>query len=187
MAVVAVDLAAKYSAAVGLSGTKQIEREFDSTGGEYSFITDVVNTFDSGFYHALIVEDLPHGVDYRELVKRVCQIQGRIVDRVDHLDRLGDLLFVAPVTWRKHYGLKQGSGEDAVVPLAAEHGYTPPDLAHLNGPRGGRALTNKVTTDYCAAYLIGCWAIDMYDTHGCYDVPGTNHYGEQTRRKREQA
>ena len=186
MAVVAVDLAARYSATVALSTGGCVEHQFDSAlCGETGFITSITNVAVAGFYGALIVEDLPHGVGYKSAVKRVCQIQGRIVDRMWSTGQLDMLIFVAPATWRYHYEplRKQHQGMDAVIAVAADLGYTPPPLTHLEGPRGGRGIADKVQTDYCAAYLIGHWANDMHHAHGTYDVPGTNRYGKPTRRR----
>lgn len=190
MGIIAVDLAAKYSAAVLLTGQGRVEAQFDSVEvDEDDFLINVVSAYTFSFADQLIVEDLPHGVGYRGLVKRVCQIQGRLADKMARRGQLGQLLFVAPETWRRHYPplRKRGAGQDAVLPIAAELGYTPPDLSHLHGPRGGTALADKVRTDYADAYLIGRWAIDIWHIHGSYDVPGTARYGQPTIRRTRDA
>lgn len=185
MTVVSIDLAAKYSAGMLISPALVVHTQFDSSGGEDMFIEQLTNTFVLGFAAQLVVEDLPHGVEYRALVKRVCQIQGRIAERMYGLSRLTELLFVAPNTWRAHYPVlkKRGQGPEAVVPVALEHGYEPPKLKHLEGPRGGRLTVNKIQTDYCAAFLIGKWANDTFEERGTYDVPGTERYGGKTMKQ----
>lgn len=185
--VVAVDLAARYSAGVWLHSPSQVLRQWDSAAvDEDTFLTECTWMF-HGRCEAdhLVVEDLPHGVSYRNLVKRVCQLQGRLVERMAGAEQLNRLLFVAPATWRNSYPAlrKRGLGMEAVVPLAADLGYTPPQLDHLAGPRAGKALIRKVQTDYCAAYLISAWALNTYAEHQTLDVPGTARYAQPTRRK----
>jgi len=187
VSVVAVDLAAKYSAAVWMTEILPVIREWDSaTVPEQDFVHQCCAPFEDDICpDQLVVEDLPHGVNFRGLVKRVCQLQGRVAERMDRLGKLDRLLFVAPATWRYSYPelRKQGQGPDVVIPLAVEHGYVPPDSIHLRGPRGGNALAHKVQTDYCAAFLIGLWALKTRFRHGTYDVPGTNRYARNTMRK----
>lgn len=187
MNLIGVDLAAKYSAAVWTDHWLPVIGQFDSTDRtETQFLQGLTAPFEGPDLPAqLVVEDLPHGVAYRNLVKRVCQLQGRIAERMDGLGCLDLLLFVAPATWRNAYPVlrKRGQGMDAVVPIACEYGYVPPDIPALRGPRGGNALERKVQTDYCAAYLIARWAIETHTTHGTFDVPGTNRYARSTLRK----
>lgn len=185
MTVIAVDLAAKYSAAVMLDNAGHVVTQMDTTTGEDTFLESVINAFVYGEAEQLVIEDLPHGVDYRGLVKRVCQIQGRFVERMYGLSRVDQLLFVAPNTWRRKYSplRVRGAGMDAVVPVAAEIGYTPPKLQHLSGPRGGKAIVNKVQTDYCAAFLIAYWALGISVENNGWDVPGTERYGGRTKLK----
>lgn len=186
MSIIAVDLAAKYSAFVKLDAEAELLEEYDSASvGEHEFLTYLAVNYQYDLADQLIVEDLPHGVDYRGLVKRVCQIQGRIAERWYAMGRLHEVLYVDPATWRRKYPelRKRGSGMEAVVPVAYEHGYAPPLLRELQGPRGGKALVSKVQTDYCAAYLICRWALDTFAEHGTYDVPGTSRYGQPTMKK----
>lgn len=186
MTIIAVDLAAKYSAFVQLGPTGLVLDQYDSAGrSEDDFITMISVTYDYEPTVQLVIEDLPHGVEYRGLVKRVCQIQGRIYERFHGMGRAHEVLFVDPATWRRKYPelRKRGTGMEAVVPVAFDAGYSPPELVQLAGPRGGKALVSKVQTDYCAAYLIGLWALETFADYGTYDVPGTSRYGRPTIKK----
>lgn len=181
--VVAVDLAAKYSAICQLADDLTIQNQTDSWGiTESAFINRVVDPWNDGPAPAkppilLAVEDLPHRLPFSALVKRVARIQGRIVDRMDQLYAAGTVLFVPPALWRKAYaGLRRGTGPDAVVGVAAALGYTPPDLGERINRAGDRAIARKVATDYCAAYLIARWAVTTFTTAGTFDVPGTSRY-----------
>lgn len=180
MSILAVDLAAKYSAVCHLTPTGTVLSQNDSWGmTETDFIGYI--TADFTRIHppvVMIVEDLPHRLPFASLVKKVCRMQGRIVERMTYLGHPDKVLFVPPAVWRKHYPeLKRGTGPDAVLPAAANNGYQPPDLStRAAAVKGGKALARKVATDYCAAYLIGLWAVRMYAEHDTFDIAGTSRY-----------
>jgi len=179
--VVSVDLAAKYSAAcLFADGNTHPQWQADSWGAtEHEFLTTV-----TAFWRlppapdVLVVEDLPHRLAFANLVKRVCRMQGRIAERMQQAGHLDKLLYVAPAVWRKHFkGLERGTGPDAVLDVAKEIGYTPPDLSVRCTKAGDKAIAKKVGTDYAAAFLIGVWAQDMYFKHGSFDeIPGADRY-----------
>lgn len=180
----AVDLAAKFSAACLMTGGK-VTWQCDSwQKTESDFIDLVTGIFDPDDDlnmppqpDVLVIEDLPHGVKYLPNVKDVCRLQGRIVERMHSYNALGRVLFTPPNEWRHHYGesLKRGTGPDAVVPVAASLGYTPPDLTGRTG-KGEKATARKVATDYCAAFLIARWAQGTFESTGTYDQPRTSRY-----------
>jgi hypothetical protein len=198
VSVLAIDLAAKYSAVCEMDEDYSVAREFDSwQRTEEQFLFACAQDwylFDGGPAirpEIMVVEDLPHGLGYTQTVKAVCRLQGRLA-QVMHDSYHGDytdMLFVAPRAWRGHYGedLKRGTGAAAVVPVAAKFGYRP----HIAGlmqrakGNGGKTRADKVATDYCSAYLIARWAIDMKREHGTYDVPGTSRYGSAELRKKD--
>lgn len=138
---------------------------------------------------AMVVEDLPHGLKYSTLIKTVCRLQGRIVQAMHEMPngQTEDVLFVAPAEWRRHFtGLERGTGPEAVVPVAAEFGYVPPDLTdRIEGVKGGKAIARKVQTDYCSAYLIARWAIDAKKKYDTYDIVGTSRYDTGVIRKKD--
>ncbi len=185
MSLVAVDLAAKFSAACWLGDQRQVLAQWDSwQHTETTFIGLITSPWagrSEPLPYALLVEDLPHRLSFIGPVKHVCRIQGRIVERMAALGHERDVVFVPPTEWRKYYPAlrKRGSGPKEVVPVAATYGdYEPPDLAHrLRGDRGEKALARKVQTDYCAAYLIAFWGLSCWYNYGSFDVPGTHRYG----------
>ena len=164
---VAVDLAAKYSAACLLeASTGTVLRQWDTWNRTTrQFLLDVTAPFLG--YPApdiLVVEDLPHRLPFNNIVREVCRLQGRFIEKMDSYGLLTKLVFVPPAEWRRCYaGLKNGTGPDAVIPVAAELGYTaPPELVERAvGIKGGKAIARKVATDYCAAYLIARYAADI--------------------------
>ncbi len=185
--IVAVDLAAKYSAACRMDTGYQVIDQFDSWQiSEQQFIWRLTDMYADAEY--MVIEDLPHGLKYSTLVKTVCRLQGRIFHACMHESKYADedIIFAAPAEWRKHYDLKRGTGPEIVVPTAAEFGYTPPDLSErAKGIKGGKAIARKVATDYCSAYLIARWAQDMKGIHGTYNVVGTSRYNTEVIRKKD--
>lgn len=202
MQLLAVDLAAKYSAACLMDENYQVIDQFDSwQQTEEQFIYLLAGKWfqgplvDDGHFvdgppppAVMAVEDLPHGLNYSRLVKTVLRLQGRIVQAMHEMPegRTGDVVFLAPNAWRKHYDLKRGTGPDIVVPTAAGFGYTAPDVsARAQGVKGGKAIARKVATDYCAAYLIARFMVDMHKQHNTFDVVGTSRYGTEVIRKKD--
>ncbi len=187
MKVLAVDLAAKYSAAVTLTDRGRVLGGFDSWGcTEDEWINALVRPWSADNPpDALVVEDLPHGVPFMTNTKAVCRLQGRIIDRMHVLGGIDDLRFVAPAFWRRHFAMKNGSGADAVVTVAAANGYTPPDLTHRVARAGDSTIAKKVTTDYCAAFLLGSWFIDGFVMAGrSLDFPGSSRPAEPAPKRR---
>ena len=190
MNVLAVDLAAKYSAACLLNPDGQVAWQTDTWDvAERDFIRRITWFWSVPDWwnnerpepDFLVVEDLPHRLPFSGLVRKVCRIQGRIIQAMDDLGQLHRLLFVPPAAWRKHFpGLERGTGPDAVVPVAASLGYTPPDLTDRIALAGDRAehrkIARKVRTDYAAAYLIARWAADTHAAQHTLDTPETSRY-----------
>jgi hypothetical protein len=188
--VLAVDLAAKYSAACVMDNEYQVLVQFDSWGRQESaFIHELIETYvwGDGDPDVMVVEDLPHGLRYSTLIKTVCRLQGRIYDRLQFTVQCGDeILYVAPAEWRRTFtGMERGTGAEAVTPVSAAFGYQPPDLSERAKVKGGKAIARKVATDYCSAYLIARWAIDTKSKYGTYDVTGTSRYDTQVIRKKD--
>lgn len=191
--ILAVDLAAKFSAAVTMTYDHEVVDQHDSWHlPERKFVERICDPFDTWgtFYTGvdwLVVEDLPARVMWTNSVKDVCRLQGRLKERLDEYEALGRLVLVQPETWREHYkpDLKRGTGPDAVVGVAAQYGYQSPDLTdrlarHPDNPdrilAGERPTARKVGTDYCAAYLIARWAVDRLNTHGDLNAPRTTRF-----------
>jgi hypothetical protein len=179
--VLAVDLAAKLSAACLMDDDHKVIDQFDSWQiSEERFIGKLELKFHTWTPPELmVIEDLPHGLGYTKLTKAVCRLQGRIYECMRHYNPDRTILFVAPATWRAHYAeAKRGTGPGIVVPIAEQFGYRPPwtSLMERAKGHGGRSRAGKVSTDYCSAYLIGRWAIDMKRAHNTFDVPGTSRY-----------
>lgn len=188
MRVLAVDLAAKYSATCLMDDDYTVIEQFDSWGrDEYTFVDELcVPWMTTTPPDVMVIEDLPHGLKYSTLIKTVCRLQGRIYQQMSQTNSGDSILFLAPNTWRAHYeGMERGTGPEAVVPVAATFGYTPPDFTVRAKGNGGIGRARKVATDYCAAYLIARWTVDIKHEHGTYDVPGTSRYDTNVIRKKD--
>lgn len=179
MHLLAVDLAAKFSACCLMSGSGTVIDQWDSwQRTEHEFVSSIVDTFlwDREL-KAVIVEDLPIGVQHMTTTKQVCQIQGRIADRMELYEHIDKLYFVAPRAWRASYdGMGRGTGPDVVVPVAEKFGYTPPDLTERATGKGDKARARKVQTDYCAAFLIARYMVDGYHMTGGFEIDGVSKY-----------
>lgn len=189
--VVAIDLAAKFSAAVWM-WEHTVIRHWDSwQNSESTFIDRCTDMFHPDHSElripdVLVIEDLPHRLPFMTNIKDVCRLQGRLVERMHRYGAMNKILFVPPAEWKRHYGapLKQGTGPTAVVEVAVRMGYLPPDLdsrmvinPKTGRPKAGeRATAKKVLTDYCAAYLIGRWAVDSAISQNTFDVARTSRY-----------
>jgi hypothetical protein len=181
--ILAVDLAAKYSAACLMNDDYKVISQFDSwVNDEDVFVHKLaVHRYNDGpsTPDVMIVEDLPHGLNYTKLVKKVLRLQGRIVHAMNmyHPGGAKLIVFAAPNAWRAHFqGMERGTGSAAVFPVSAGFGYVPPDFTERTKGKGGNGLATKIASDYCSAYLIARWAIDMNTRYGTYDVPGTSRY-----------
>jgi hypothetical protein len=197
---IAVDLAAKMSASCCLNddqnpGYYTVESAIDSWQvPENAFIQSIVYSWQGRYLgrrpDVMAVEDLPHGVRYSTLIKDVLRLQGRIVEAMEQTARgsSSDILFIAPRAWRAHYpGLERGTGAMAVIDVAEKLGYKPEwdKIFERAKGNGGKTKADKVASDYCSAYLIGRWALDMKAKYGTYDVPGTCRYGAREIRLKE--
>ena len=184
--IVAVDLAAKFSAAcwIRLHDGKVIAQWDSWQCTEDEFITNTTVMFEQltdepsdEVPAVLVLEDLPHGVPYMSNTKAVLRLQGRFIDRMARFGFKDRLRFASPAYWRKGYpGMQRGTGPDIVVPRAAELGYTPPDLKYRCTAAGDRARSRKVQTDYCAAWLIAQWVRTQCRHHRHFDFDGLTPY-----------
>lgn len=189
MSLVAVDLAARYSAACWMSTRgRGVIAEWDSWQKTEAEFIDLITSpwrepelqYGERAPDVMVVEDLPHRLPFSGLVKAVSRIQGRIVERMYSLAAADCIVFVPPAEWRRGFdGMGRGTGPDVVVPVSAAMGYTSPDLTdRAAGVRGGKAVARKVGTDYCAAFLIATWAMTGRARHNTWDLPGTTRYGQ---------
>lgn len=189
--VLAVDLAAKFSAACLMDENYTVLAEYDSWDrSEESFVNKLCShwMFEDEAPVLMVVEDLPHGLNYSTLVKSVCRLQGRIIQQMGETIEgdSSDILFLAPNTWRAHYeGMERGTGWQAVFPVSERLGYQHPDLMARAKGNGGKTRATKVASDYCSAYLIARWAIDTFKEHNTFDVPGTSRYDKTVIRKKD--
>lgn len=185
--ILAVDLAAKFSAACLMTIDGKVTWQTDSwQKTEAAFVDQLTAPWQGPQPRpparrpmVMVVEDLPHRLPFSSLVKRVCRLQGRILDRMDALGALDTVLFVPPAEWRRSFaGLERGTGPGAVTDICAALGYHAPDLAERCTQRGDKTTARKVATDYCAAYLIGRWAGHTYASTGTFDTRATTRYPE---------
>lgn len=188
-----VDLASRYTATVlaEWSDTPELEPrvyyQYDSwRQPEDGYLERVAQDAQVGTPAVVVVEDLPHRLPFDHLVRRVCRLQGRLVEKLTVRHQRDLLLFVPPTLWQQAYTGIYRKGPRAVVAVAAEYGYTSP-VDYTEHHHEDRVIARKVGTDYCAAFLIGRWAAKTWWEMGTFDVAGTSRYvtyEEQSERDR---
>src|SRR5690606_32995726 len=99
----------------------------------------------------IVIEDVPYGISRQSMVKPVLRLQGRLIERLDRGGLLDRVIFVAPATWQRHFGLFRAKNAAKVQAEKAEElGYTPPDLRTLYAPmippKGDAARTRALET-----------------------------------------
>src|SRR5882724_1515815 len=171
----AVDLAAKFSALciIDRSGSV-LEQNHSWAKSEEEWVDTIVSPFYDplplGVPELLIVEDLPHGVSYKKIVKQVCRLQGRICHAMEAVGMQDRLVFIPPQLWQLTYpGVARGAEKDrlaAAAGAAEELGYIPPELLHKDLHGTDRVAARKTKTDYIAAYLIARWSLQKMDENG---------------------
>jgi hypothetical protein len=191
----AVDLAAKYSAACVMDDDGSIYSQFDSWSmTEDQFIWKLAEPWFMGKFvmhgqtewltgppEVLVIEDLPHmlfkgGNTNPNTLKKVCRLHGRIEEKMIQADAHDKVIFLPPATWLRSYGIKtMKDAAKQVQPKAEELGYVPPlDYTVYKGT--DRVTARKVNTDYCAAFLIARWALTYKQDSGTYDEPTTARF-----------
>ena len=170
-AVMAVDLAARYSAlcVVDAGGTVVYEANSkDQTSVQ--LINNIIFTIEIHSPSIVLIEDVPYGISSQAMVKPVLRLQGMLIHALISGKYEDKALFVNPSTWQKTYpGVARGKKEEreaAARQHALDLGYTPPSLVqnHIDSlPEGAKVLkknTNplaKIETDHIDAYLMAHW------------------------------
>lgn len=172
--IVSVDLAAKFSALCWMSTDGTILHEDNSwKKSELEWVDSIVEPFYDvglqGLPIALFIEDLPHAVGYRKLVKQVCQIQGRIVQAMANVGAEDRIVFVPPQLWQMHFpGVYRGKALGALK-AAESLGYAPPQLLTPDVHGKDRMAARKTMTDHVDAFLIAKWATHQLSTYETLD------------------
>jgi hypothetical protein len=171
--IVAVDLAAKFSAGVLLDPDGNLTSQWDSFNWSHGQVAQQI--FDDfaflGATHPdevplVVIEDLPQHVPSSAITKSVAQLQGRILQIFDVLGQqhLDSVFWVPPAVWQQGMGVWQ-RGSEAAEFAASALGYKPPDLVTERGYKPGQRGYGKLIreaekqqTDYVDAFLIAAWA-----------------------------
>lgn len=172
--ILAVDLAAKLSAAIqrGLSG--QVVDQFDSRNKTpLDFCKQVAQAATD--CDIVVVEDVPYGISSQFMIKPVLRLQGALVTYLTAYNALDRALFMSPSTWMKEFpgvqhaprGMTKAAGDKHRIEVAAhfakEAGYEPPDLVseYVDSLEPGKKVLKKNTnvleksmTDYVSAFLM---------------------------------
>jgi hypothetical protein len=188
--VVAVDLAAKFSAGVLLNPDGELASQWDSLGWTHGQVARQIFddfTFLGATYPdevpLVVIEDVPP----RNVpgLRGVLQLQGRILQMFDVVGQrhLESVFWVAPMMWQRPMGVWRG-GTEAAAFAASALGYKPPDLiaerGYKPGERGYGKLVReaeKQQTDYVDAFLIATWARMSMERGEVWDSKQIRQYG----------
>jgi hypothetical protein len=157
--IVSVDLASRYSAVVGMDAGGEVVFQYDSWNKDINtFITNLGDSAANRLVEFFLIEDLPHGLQFREDVKTACRIQGMVIKELSDRGVIDKVVFCQPKVWQQHYeGVFRGKPKQARA-AALNLGYEPPDL-HSELHKEARTKARKVETDYIDAFLMGHWAL----------------------------
>lgn len=184
-----VDLAAKFSAGQLRSLSGEVLDQFDSGGrSHFDFAAQIARNARRDDCLLTLIEDVPPNPAYTQaMTKPVTRFQGVIMAYAHPV--LDDVKWINPSTWMgmfpgvqrapKELKLTKSASDKYRIEAARKHaedrGYTPPDLVAeyvATLPPGTRILKKntvdleKSMTDYVSAFLIGEWALDIFNASG---------------------
>jgi hypothetical protein len=172
--IVAVDLAARFSAVTVMGDGREVLQQYDTWRiSERTFISMLVSSAENPKVSDVVIEDLPHGLKFATLIKRVCRLQGRIEHAFDLKDVRHKIMWCPPALWQRYFDGVWRKGPVGSAQAAEALGYLPPDL-HSNEHGKDRQTARKVETDYVSSFLIAWWALDTLEQQGTLDVPSTS-------------
>lgn len=179
MPVLTVDLASKFSAVSVQDEDGGVLCEFDSNDkSSFQFAKEIAQAAHDYDVRAVLIEDVPHGINRLFMVKAVLRLQGFVMFSLIVAKKLDVTYFISPNDWMKYFNCVKKRGQsdnDHIEDLrsaAAFLGYEAPDLvgAYVKSlPEGTKVLkkhTNpleKSRTDYVAAFLMGRWLLATPD------------------------
>lgn len=179
MSLIAVDLAERYSGAVAMDDAGRVIHQWHSYDlSTEDFLTGITTPFvywHDDPPHTLVVEDVPHGLPFQGGVRKVCRLQGRIIERMASWGIEDRILFYPPALWQREMGVWR-QGPEIVIPVSAELGYHPPNLVTPEMKKTATKKAEKIMSDYCAAFLMGRCAQKFKVEQGTYDVNQSSRY-----------
>lgn len=178
MSLVAVDLAERYSGVVALDDDGSLLGEWHSWNvSTVDFIDAVVSPFEQWdvLPEILLIEDVPHGLPFQGGVRKVCRLQGRIIERMASFGLEDRIVFYPPALWQREMGVWK-QGPEIVIPESAKLGYQPPNLVTPEMKKTATKKAEKIMSDYCAAFLMGRCAQKFKVEQGTYDVNQSSRY-----------
>lgn len=188
MRVLAIDLAAKFSAGV-VTEQGKVLFEFDSWGRSQldfsSYIAEVALEYDVDM---VMVEDLPYGLSKQFQTKPATRLQGIVIRAMYDQGLLSKTLFVNPIEWQKKFKVNKGGGSTPRE-VAERLGYTqrlpiemyadqipPLGKEHSKQRAKVRAQLKKASEDYDDAFLIAVWSELEYKAGTLMKYKGVQSY-----------
>lgn len=182
--ILGIDLASRYSAAALVDEGGEVTYQFDSWGTtSFGFVEHIALMSRGHRMKAILIEDLPYGINSQYQVKAPLRLQGALAHSLG--PALDITYFVMPSTWQRAMGVWKATPQEAEA-AAAAYGYTAPDTVALYGPNHlnakGKLLAvdrkklEKVRTDYVDAFLIAKWGQAVLLNNTLDNTPGVQRF-----------
>lgn len=171
--ILAVDLAAKFSAACLMDPKGSVTSEWHSWGlSEVEWVNSLVAN--SKFADIVLIEDVPFSLRISKTVRDVYRLQGRIIENMEqNMLHTGKLVFIPPNLWQNYFkpdGMKSGDKKAAKRIAEEKYGYVPPELLHKGLHGKDRTHARKSMEDHVDAFLIARFMIEQAQEHGSPDM-----------------
>lgn len=175
--ILAVDLAAKFSAACLMDVSGTVVCEIHSWGIDpHWWATSVAVLSDRA--EVVLVEDLPFSIGQTKTTRDAYRVQGRVVQELDHRSQGKKLVWTPPILWQSHFeGMRTGKKltskhlKDTAKKIAEEkYGYTPPQLLHKDLHGIDRTHARKTMEDHIDAFLMARYMLEQAQEHGSIDA-----------------
>jgi hypothetical protein len=170
--ILAVDLAAKFSAACLMNAHGSVTTEWHSWGtSEASWVNSLVAN--SKFADVMLIEDLPFSLSISKTVRDVYRLQGRIIESMEeHMFHTRKMVFIPPKLWQDYFkpdGMKSGDKKAAKRIAEEKYGYISPELLHKGLHGVDRTHARKSMEDHVDAFLIARYMKEQSDIYGSID------------------
>lgn len=169
--ILAVDLAARFSAACLMGSGGEVVSEWHSwQAAEASW----VNSLTANLKHAeiMLIEDIPFGLKLTKTVRDVYRLQGRIIESVyskSWENGLRRIVFIPPQVWQLYFkpdGMKSGDKAAAKRIACDKYGYSPPELLHADLHGKDRPSARKTMEDHVDAFMIARYMLEQIQLFG---------------------
>jgi hypothetical protein len=175
--ILAVDLAAKFSAAVHMDVAGEVVGEWHSWQRSqwewaqllgFAALGEMPGQYD--IPNIVLIEDVPLGLRQSQAVKGAFRAQGRILQTaVDE----AKIVWIPPKLWQdyyKPYGMSPGDKKAAKSIAFEQYGYSAPELLRKDLHGVDRVHARKTMEDHTDAFLIARYMLEQTRLYGSIEA-----------------